>query len=84
MLTIPIASWIEELKHQYAVDTELQQLMAKWQGNELDTRKFSLRDGLLFYKQKILLGQSPKLKAQVLQYVHNDPMVGHSGYDKIL
>jgi hypothetical protein len=50
MITIPIASWIEELKHQYAVDPELQQLMAKWQGNELDTRKFSLRNGLLFYK----------------------------------
>jgi hypothetical protein len=84
MITIPIASWIEELKQQYAVDPELQQLMAKWQGNELDTRKFSLHDGLLFYKQKILLGQSPQLKAQVLQYVHNGPMAGHSGYDKTL
>jgi len=84
MLTIPVASWIEELKQQYAVDPELQQLLAKWQGNELDTRKYSLRDGLMFYKQKILLGQSPQLKAQVLQYVHSDPMAGHSGYDKTL
>jgi hypothetical protein len=64
MLTIPIASWIEELKQQYAVDSELQQLMVRWQGNDLDTRKYSLRYGLLFYKQKILLGQSPQLKAQ--------------------
>jgi transposase InsO family protein len=31
-----------------------------------------------------MLGQSPRIKAQVLQFVHSDPMAGHSGYDKTL
>jgi hypothetical protein len=66
LLSIPIAKWVEELKQQYTIDSELQQLWEKWQGNELDARKFSVRDGILLYKQKIVLGQSPRIKAQVL------------------
>jgi len=66
LLSIPIAEWVEDLKHQYTMDAELQQLWEKWQNNELDTRKFSVRDGILLYKQKIMLGQSPRIKAQVL------------------
>jgi hypothetical protein len=84
LLSIPIAEWVEDLKHQYTTDAELQQFWEKWQNNELDTRKFSVRDGILLYKQKIMLGQSPRIKAQVLQFVHSDPMAGHSGYDKTL
>lgn len=52
--------------------------------NELDARKFLVRDGILLYKQKVVLGQSSRIKAQVLQFVHSDPMAGHSGYDKTL
>lgn len=52
--------------------------------NELDIRKYSTRDGVLLYKQKIILGQSPEIKAQVLQFVHSDPMAGHLGYDKTI
>jgi hypothetical protein len=84
LLTIPIAGWVEQLKHQYGEDEILQQLLERWNKNELDTRRYSVRDGLLLYKQKILLGQSPELKAQVLNFVHSDLMAGHSGYDKTL
>lgn len=84
LLSIPIADWVDELKKQYNSDEELQQLWEKWQRNELDARKFSEWDGILFYKQKIMLGQSPRIKAQVLQFVHSDPMAGHFGYDKTL
>jgi hypothetical protein len=65
-------------------DAELQQLLDKWLKNELDTRRYSFRDGLLLYKHKILLGKSPQLKNQVLHYVHSDPIAGHSGYDRTL
>ncbi len=54
LLSIPIAKWVEELKQQYTIDSELQQLWEKWQGNELDPRKFSVLNGLLLYKQKIV------------------------------
>jgi hypothetical protein len=84
LLSIPTVGWIEDLKQQYVEDVELQQLLDKWLKHELDTRRYSFRDGLLLYKHKILLGKSPQLKNQVLHYVHSDPIVGHSGYDRTL
>lgn len=59
-------------------------MLDKWHQHELDTRKYSLRDGLLLYKNRILLGKSPQLKAKVLSFVHCDPMAGRSGYEKTL
>lgn len=39
LLSIPTSSWISDLKHQYTEDESLQELLAKWHNNELDTRK---------------------------------------------
>lgn len=84
LLSIPTASWVDELIQQYLEDGKLQQLMERWHRNDIDTRKFSLRAGLLLYKQKILLGSSPTIKGQVLLYVLNDPAAEHLSYDKTL
>jgi len=84
ILSIPILSWVDELKAQYLVDPKLQLLLAQWHSTELNTRRCSLRDDFLLYKNKIFLGDSQQLKAQVLLYVHGDPMAGHSGYEKTL
>jgi hypothetical protein len=37
LLTIPIAGWVEQLKQQYLEDEILQQLLDRWNRNELDT-----------------------------------------------
>jgi hypothetical protein len=72
LLSVLISSWIAELKQQYTEDEELQQLLEKWNNQELDPQKYSYRDGLFFYKHKILSGQSLQIKAQVLASVHSD------------
>jgi len=59
LLSIPRAVWVEELKAQYDSDQELQALLNQWQHHQLDTTKYSCRDRLLLYKNRILLGQSP-------------------------
>jgi hypothetical protein len=84
LLSIPTAKWVKELKQQYQSDEVLQPLWEQWLRNELDVRKYSTRDGVLLYKHKIILGHSPEIKAQVLKFVHSDPMAGHSGYDKTI
>jgi hypothetical protein len=84
ILSIPVLSWIDDLKAQYLVDPKSQLLLTQWHNNELNPRRYSLRDGILLYKNRIILGDSQQLKAQVLLYVHGDPMAGHSGYEKTL
>jgi hypothetical protein len=84
LLSIPRVVWVEELKAQYASDQELHALLNQWQHHKLDTAKYSCWDGMLLYRNRILLGQSPQLKHKVLSFVHSDPTLGHSGYDKTL
>jgi hypothetical protein len=58
LLSIPTTSWIAEIKNQYQEDGVLQNLLAKWHSNSLDTHKYSLCDGLLLYEGRILLGDN--------------------------
>jgi hypothetical protein len=84
LLSLPVLGWVDDLKAQYLVDPKLQLFLTQWHTHELSTQKYSLRDGILLYKNRIILGDSPHLKAQVLLYVHSDPMAGHVGYEKTL
>jgi hypothetical protein len=78
LLSIPTATWISEVKAHYQVDQDMLDLLTKWNANQLDTRKYAFRDGLLFYKGRLCLGTSADLRAQVLHFVHSDPLAGHS------
>jgi len=84
LLSVLTPSWTTGLKQQYEEDEDLKQLLSRWHSQELDSQRYSLRDGLLLYKHRILLGQSPQLKDQVLTFLHSDPSAGHSGYEKTL
>jgi hypothetical protein len=84
LLSIPTASWVTDLKAQYHIDATLQATLQKWHQGDLDPQKYSLRDGLLFYKNKLLIGDCPTLRDQILHSVHSDPTAGHSGYEKTL
>jgi hypothetical protein len=84
VLSIPFLSWVDDLKAQYLVDPKLQLLLAQSHSNELNTRMYSLKNGILLYKNRIILGDSQQLKAQVLHYVHGDLMARHSSYEKTL
>jgi hypothetical protein len=56
LLSIPSVTWVQELKNCYSRDANLKPLWEKWSLHELDTRKYYVRDGLLFYKNRIILG----------------------------
>ena len=56
----------------------------KWQNNHLNTNKYAYKDGLLLYKNKLCLGNDSVIKAQVLAFVHSDPMVSHFGYERTM
>jgi hypothetical protein len=62
LLSSPSVTWVQELKNCYSSDADLKPLWEKWSLHELDTRKYSVMGGLLLYKNRIVLGQSPELK----------------------
>jgi transposase InsO family protein len=84
LLSIPTPSWISEVKAHYQVDEEVQDLLSKWQANSLDSNKYTFRDGLVFYKGRLCLGNDQQLKTLVLNFVHSDPLAGHLGYERTM
>jgi hypothetical protein len=84
LLSIPTLSWIKYLKAEYEIDVQLKALLEQWRKGELDLEKFILKDNLLFYKGRIYIGSSQAIRAQVLHFVHSDPIAGHSGFEKTL
>jgi hypothetical protein len=84
LLSIPTFDWIDKLKEQYKIDEELKSLFIKWQSKTLNSAKYAVRDGLLFYKNRLYLGGCKVIKDQVLTFVHSDPMAGHSGYERTM
>jgi hypothetical protein len=58
-LSIPTTDWVANLKNQYQLDPELAKLFTKWHDNSLDTQKFSLKEGLLLYKENSCWWLSP-------------------------
>jgi ribosomal protein L21E len=84
LLSIPTVSWLKDLKAEYETDVQLKTLLDQWGKGELDSKKFFLRDELLFYKGRIYIDSSQAIRAQVLKFVHSDPIAGHSGFEKTL
>jgi hypothetical protein len=62
----------------------MQDLLTNWHANSLDTNKYALRDGLLFYKGRLCLGENQQLRTQVLNFVHSNLLAGHSGYERTM
>jgi hypothetical protein len=58
LLSIPTVSWLKDLKAEYETDVQLKTLLDQWRKGELDSKKFFLRDELLFYKRRIYIGSS--------------------------
>jgi hypothetical protein len=46
--------------------------------------KFKKQGGILVYKGRIYISKTYPLKPIILQYIHDNPMIGHSCYGKIL
>jgi hypothetical protein len=84
LLSILTLDWIDKLKEQYKIDEELKSLFTKWQSKTLNSAKYAVKDGLLFYKNRLYLGGCKVIKDQVLAFVHSDPMAGHSGYERTI
>ncbi len=79
---VPVVDWMDNLKLQYQQDSELLKLFNQWQSNILNSQKFSMRQGLLFFKNRIHVGRAVHLQLQVLNFVHYDSVAGHLGYER--
>lgn len=72
-ITMPSSSLLEQLKDRYIHDPRLQSLLQHMEQSNLDQPHYSLKSGILFYKDRLYIGASNDLRNQVLQLPHNNP-----------
>lgn len=71
------------IEESYKLDLNFQQLLSKLsQGQNI--HNFSLVDGLLRRKGKIVIGPDDNLKKSILEWLHSSHQGGHSGRDATL
>lgn len=71
--------WLEEVVAGYLKDETAQKLMTSFSLGE-QISNFSLKDGLLRYKNRVWLGNNEELQHKVLTTLHTSAMGGHSGF----
>ena len=84
LIYFPYPAWLTILMDSYNEDDEYQQLFSSLFGSPSNSTNFSLQNGFILYKDKVFLSSSSPSKSLVLQYMHDSPIGGHSGYLKTL
>uniref|UniRef100_J3NB79 Integrase catalytic domain-containing protein n=1 Tax=Oryza brachyantha TaxID=4533 RepID=J3NB79_ORYBR len=73
-------AWISEVISSYDSDSRAQQLLTALALQPDSVPHYSLRDGIIRYKQRIWLGNCEPLQHRVLSALHSAPLGGHSGF----
>ena len=74
---------LDLIKASYALDSNLQQVKDQvQQGQKIP--HYTVQDGLLRKKGRLVVGLDLVLREKLLQWVHDSPFGGHSGRDATL
>lgn len=58
--------------------------MQKINQETIESMKFQIKGGVLYYKSRIYVSQISLLKQTILDYIHDSPTSGHSGVERTL
>ena len=72
-------SWVEEIILSYAKDKEVQDIIAAILVQSDQYPHYSLRDGILRYQDRIVVGNTGDVRVRILHTIHATAIGGHSG-----
>lgn len=73
--------WIQEVVNSYAIDPQVQQLLAQLAIVSPDSNGFSMEQGLIKKNNLIWIGQNSTLQTKLIAAFHSSAIGGHSGTD---
>jgi hypothetical protein len=71
--------WLSQLLSSYAGNAQAEQILTKLALEPDSLPHFTLTNGVIRYKQRILLAHDTALQSQVLSAMHSSLLGGHSG-----
>ncbi|XP_042972693.1 uncharacterized protein LOC122304485 [Carya illinoinensis] len=84
VISFPTPLWIDELKGSYSLCLRIADIVTKLQLGEPGPKHFSMQQGLLLRKGKMVVVPASSMQSKILEYIHNNPHAGHVGYHKTL
>lgn len=78
-VSAPVHTWLAQLQQWYPTDPEAKSLLAQLSVDASSHPPYQLKDGIIFYQNRIWLGSNSDLKQKVLSALHASPVSGHSG-----
>jgi len=79
VITMVIPKWCSEVVNNYEGDEHIRGILEKLAVGGSETEGFVLKDGLLRYKGRVVVGNNAELKRNILQSLHESPLGGHLG-----
>jgi len=73
--------WIQEVVNSYAIDPQVQQLLAQLAIVSPDSNGFSMEQGLIKKNNLIWIGKNSTLQTKLIAAFHSSAIGGHSGTD---
>jgi hypothetical protein len=84
LISFPSPTWVSDLKASYLTDPLTTALLQNLQQGAPSPKGLSLQQGLLFRKDLLWIVKHSPFQHQVLEFIHSNPSVGHSGYHKTI
>lgn len=75
----PVLNFVEQLRLFYETNSEGQALLTKWQQDPHMREHFHLRNGLLYFGERLFIPTECRLQNAILTEFHSSPLGGHSG-----
>jgi hypothetical protein len=79
VVSVVIPQWLTDIQHTYNSDSKTKELVAKLAIDSAVVAHFSLKDGLIRYKNRLWIGEDPHLQAKIVSALHSSLIGGHSG-----
>jgi transposase InsO family protein len=78
-ISSPAHLWLDQLRLWYPTAPEAKALLSQLLLDSSSHPPYRLKDGVIFYKDRIWLGSNSDLRQKVMSALHNSPVGGHSG-----
>lgn len=78
-LSLVTPEWCADVRSGYQSDPQATNILAKLTNQAASVPHFSLVDGLLYYKNKLWVGNNATMQNQLITQMHSSPLDGHSG-----
>lgn len=83
-LSAPECEFLEELKQEIAEDEHLQLIVQQCLDNHVINDNYSVKDGLLYWKHRLVIPVESSLIQNILKEYHDTPIGGHVGVTRTL